>query len=1515
MAVDRELLIEAQTRLELRENELLSWGIVDAAFTEGELEAILTEVASDVASVQGLKEELLDRVLIARVPSGGYRTRMAETLRTLSRLRQSFPTQQWWEGTPLVLDYRFVHRPRRRPRRDRPRNELITHLAQRVSANGRLAAERCVPTHISGFQFRSAEAVLDAYSRTHDTAVMVTAGTGAGKTMAFYLPAMSLVAESVGENSAACVRLLALYPRGELLKDQLRAAIQLSMRIGQVQDRPIRVGTWFGATPRAAFWLREGWVKDWKLRRDRGVDLGWDCPFLTCPMCNSTLIWNYSDVEASREQLHCISENCGQVIGSEFITLTRERAASDPPDLMFTTTESLNRQLAAPDQHRAFGLRGKRARMVLLDEVHTYEGTSGAQNALLLRRLRKTIAAPVVWAGLSATLEDAPRFLAGLTGVFDDRVLHVEPLPDELEETGAEYMVALRHDPSSLTSPLSTTIQTAMAITRALDARGTPYNPAPSSEGIFGRKTFVFTDKLDVTNRLYWDLLDAEGWWQPGRPKNRRVLTLAHLRAEEQLRRKPDEQEAATDRDSPGQWWWLAEALGRDLGGDEQLVVDRTYSSDSGVNQDAEVIVTTASLEVGYDDPDVGAVIQHKSPHDLARFVQRKGRAGRDPSMRPWTAVVLADWGRDRVTWQLYDQLFDPVLSPRYLPIKNRHVLRMQTVYATLDWAGGRLDAEGRDRSLWSDLAGPASVLETSDQRIRARRDRQEKLGYLLQEVLDGGPARDHLRAHLRRALGLGDGDRGRAELDELLWGSPRPLMLAVLPTALRRLRSNWSGEVPTRQDHSVRTRTPMREFVAGNLFDDLMVPEVEIRVPSDINSDADDYGTETLPVLRTIRELMPGNVTRHFGVSSWSRRHWVPLSTQESGEITLNVVDAYRAHYVTSLPASPKSPSPIDLYRPMEVTLSVPPEHVRDSSSVLPVWRCIIDSLGSGREIAINSKQWQPVLSSVCFHTHALGDGARVHRMALGAHGSTVVAGGAEPEPVVITFESSSRNENRVGLGVEIEVDAVQLQVQVTSSGALPLPVERSDRLRSLIMGDEALPVNLNWFQRLALASALVVVLVEECNREPAAKILDELADSSLSDALIDALERIGLLAAGDPHALDAGQTGDAGGESHNEGSRRHRMIAWCRHETVLQSIREAADNALGPRDQEWEQWRRRRIAATVAATVVEAGSRVCPDISAEELVIDLGETDELTGLVEVWITELAPGGNGQVEELLRAMAHDPQQFGRVLERCLEPSEIESLDGELREFLALVVQNNELMNACRRLQESWVAGHTEVSRAFVALRSAAEERGFKPHRAAWTTVVNRLLRPGSRPELLSTAQDLLQRWDDLKSRLGLEIDVRAFGALCADEDTLDLAFHLPPGADGILRSRTVSNFFWPRSGSATSLGSDKSDPFGVLPELDRSGLRELLGNDPKTLFLDTWNDTERHRVHDSLRESGDVRLSFLPKDNRLARDVILDLQDVPTDIGVLFSYPSIVGIERTHNMSTVVTISMAEVP
>ena len=281
-------------------------------------------------------------------------------------------------------------------------------------------------------------------------------------------------------------------------------------------------------------------------------------------------------------------------------------------------------------------------------------------------------------------------------------------------------MIALRHQPGFRTSPLSVTIQAAMVMGRSLDAELNPRNwsvPEVDSEGFAGTRTFIFSDKLDVMNRLYWGLLDAEGWANPkGRLKSRKVKSLAHLRSKDQGNVKEELREDPKIRDLDGQWWWLAEKLGHNIESDNSLSVGRTYSADTGVG-DQQLIVATASLEVGYDDDRVGAVIQHKAPHDPAQFLQRKGRAGRKMDMRPWTVIVLSGFGRDRIQWQLYDQLFSPSLKRLSLPMNNRYVQRLHCLrnirLARVTSAWDRKYTN--NKSSWKDLAGPWAKLNLNN--------------------------------------------------------------------------------------------------------------------------------------------------------------------------------------------------------------------------------------------------------------------------------------------------------------------------------------------------------------------------------------------------------------------------------------------------------------------------------------------------------------------------------------------------------------------------------------------------------------------------------------------------------------------------------------------------------------------------------------------------------------------------------------------------------------------------------
>ena len=187
--------------------------------------------------------------------------------------------------------------------------------------------------------------------------------------------------------------------------------------------------------------------------------------------------------------------------------------------------------------------------------------------------------------------------------------------------------------------------------------------------------------------------------------------------------------------------------LGHDLTGETLLHITRTSSQDAGVSDQSDVIVATASLEVGFNDPGVGAIVQHKAPRDEAAFLQRRGRAGRTRSMRPWTLVSLSDFGRDRLAYEAYDVLFDPALRARPLPISNRAVLRMQAAYSWMDWCARRLAPADPSGSVWRDLAGPGTH--------RAVRDRQAAFIALIEQTLEDPAALDDLSAHLHRSLGL----------------------------------------------------------------------------------------------------------------------------------------------------------------------------------------------------------------------------------------------------------------------------------------------------------------------------------------------------------------------------------------------------------------------------------------------------------------------------------------------------------------------------------------------------------------------------------------------------------------------------------------------------------------------------------------------------------------------------------------------------------------------------------------
>ena len=134
----------------------------------------------------------------------------------------------------------------------------------------------------------------------------------------------------------------------------------------------------------------------------------------------------------------------------------------------------LNQRLSDLRFQKLFGVglpADAKPKFVLLDEVHTYSGVTGAQTALVLRRWRNLLRTPLKFIGLSATLLEAESFFAQLCGLRARAVDEIRPLDSELKREGAEYQLAIRGNPASQAQLLSTTIQSVMLLQRMQDQR------------------------------------------------------------------------------------------------------------------------------------------------------------------------------------------------------------------------------------------------------------------------------------------------------------------------------------------------------------------------------------------------------------------------------------------------------------------------------------------------------------------------------------------------------------------------------------------------------------------------------------------------------------------------------------------------------------------------------------------------------------------------------------------------------------------------------------------------------------------------------------------------------------------------------------------------------------------------------------------------------------------------------------------------------------------------------------
>jgi Helicase conserved C-terminal domain len=1360
----RAFVAELLTLLEQTESRLLSWGFYDGGFLPSDIESLIASDGPNELRTQweticasgGSLPRLLDDMRQAGLlyqpldNPAVLRTRFAETVRLLARLRQMFRVQDWATGPRLVRDIKLQIRARRYPKRDLTADVVWEALSAsaRPSDLQRLAFDRLstmssgMRATYAGFQARAFERIFVGYKqKTGYKGTVISAGTGSGKTKAFYVPAMLGIVDDIARTPAPFTKVLAIYPRNVLLADQLREAIAETLKLTGVLGarglRPITVGALLGDTPPANTFQQSNsvFLKNWKR-----VPLGWIVPFVRSPTDEkSELIWRDLDRGAGRTSLYRVGASRDEApsIPDGVLALTREALQARAPDILFVSLEMLNQELGNPQWFHTFGV-GEgilRPRLLLLDEVHSYSGLSGAQLPWILRRwmLAGDLARLHV-VGLSATLKDAASHLENVTGISATSIQEISPLDDpdskvsELLSEGAEYNLAVRGNTMAGAPLLATSIQAAMLLGRSLtaDNRGDA-KPGDTIEGAFyyARKIFGFTDNLDVLNRWLSDLTNADN-----------QLGLAGLRA------SSANNPPAAFRE--GQVWDLPEQLGHDLA--QSLLIDRCSSQEPGVDPRARLVLATSSLEVGYDDPEVGVVLQHKAPSSMASFVQRKGRAGRRRGTRPMTVVLLSDFGRDRWAYKDSHRLFSDAIERIRLPALNPYVLKIQASWLLIDIVGRSIGRPQPFRYLAQE------VDEEARRRAKA----------LLEEMLSCGPAWERFRSELQSLIepyvqSVRPGSDVVRIIDGVLWDAPRPILRQVIPALLKQL------EGPPAVVAGRRPR-PIPEYIPERTFSEIDTREIRI----DFAGRPDK--TASFEASRFLFEFCPGRVSKRFSVRRGELGYWPSVSATLSGAAPCSFDVANLASECTFV----RELDGVPVYAAHSVQLSERPRNIRDSSQGSWDRKLHVESLGTGVSIAVfQYGLLNRIFSEKRAYLHRDSDGLRLLRYA--KSGNYEILGDRD---LVIRgrFELATQPQDGSastpqGIGFERVSDGILLEIDRGHLTAFPaLPQELTDRFRtdyflhvllaSKTLRDLANTFAIGYLWQTSLAMLTATSLAQGCSLQEAQTRLKG-QRARAADVIIGRL------------------LGGADDDDRNHGSgptKRHQQILALWDDPVVLGLIEQAERVLwAPFDDTARPWLTNRYVYTLAAAFQITLLSLLPDVPEDDVAVDVYEAD---GKRTIAISESTSGGLGHIEALLAIIASDPSKVETALRAALVQCTRGRDTDTVLELVAQVrrgATRQSLSTVFRQIRAARSFSQIEASKN--ALRSELRECGLDASRDAVLAIMANVLRPGSSPNSDRWLAGLNALWRRKSEEAGITISPAVFAYWCTRTHAIDRRF------------------------------------------------------------------------------------------------------------------------------------------
>ncbi|MEQ8996550.1 MAG: DEAD/DEAH box helicase [Coleofasciculus sp. B1-GNL1-01] len=282
--------------------------------------------------------------------------------------------------------------------------------------------------------------------------IVVATGTGSGKTECFLIPIMNRLLQegATSLRSNPGVRVLILYPMNALVNDQVKRLRQL---LCQQQQPLIRFGFYTSRTERDPQKARQALKEELEAYDPQELRKLFTAEDLQSPDFNRP----ESLVQEAIRKIQDIQ------------AISREEIWENPPQILLTNYSMLEHMLIRPKERTCiFEASRDRFQLLVVDEAHTYDGSTGTEVSMLLKRLKAAVGietkGKLRCIATSASLGDKSvdsaviKFAEELFGesfnpvvVRGDRVEatqrlgHPYPLPDELQgEPLWEYIQALK---------------------------------------------------------------------------------------------------------------------------------------------------------------------------------------------------------------------------------------------------------------------------------------------------------------------------------------------------------------------------------------------------------------------------------------------------------------------------------------------------------------------------------------------------------------------------------------------------------------------------------------------------------------------------------------------------------------------------------------------------------------------------------------------------------------------------------------------------------------------------------------------------------------------------------------------------------------------------------------------------------------------------------------------------------------------------------------------------------------